>query len=160
MERIYIAFAIDAGKRTPEEKIRKYEVTKLRYNNPTLTYEEYAKFQMGFKDFDYFAIADPMGYYTTKKLAEEAVQNNTCDINEAGCYPYAAVLPLPTDCMYANSYAEDNDVLIYKYNFESGMYGPLPIRGNEDLIDRILQEVTGLIHMTSERRTNGKKEEG
>lgn len=32
-----------------------------------------------------------VGYFSKQKDAIEAVENNSCDLNEAGCYPHAVI---------------------------------------------------------------------
>ena len=138
---IYIVYAVDAGERSEQQKQKEYEIMKIRIDKPKLSYHQYENFKRAVKDYHYFADLEPMAYCQTMDAAKHIVENNICDFNECGAYPYAAIVAVPMEYVYPESYVLESDVLTYKYNMELDQYEQMkdgPIR------DRIVREIVGI----------------
>ena len=138
---IYIVYAVNAGERSQQQKQKEFEIMKIKYGKPKLTYEEFEKMKKSWKDYDYYASLEPMAYCQTMDDAKYIVTNNICDFNECGSYPYAAIAVMPMEYVYPESYMYEADVLTYRYNMDQDQY---ELMKDGPIHDRIVQQIVGI----------------
>lgn len=118
--KIFILFAVDIHERTEETWQKEFEICKINHENwKDKTVKEFKDFETGWghtHDIDDF----PAGYFLDQETALEYAKSNMADINEAGAYPYIAIVPRCVNCMYPESHTED--IIVLKFNKESRQY--------------------------------------
>ena len=128
IECVYVVRAIYVDEITEEKNKKEYEIYKLKYPGwKEKTYEDFLEFQKGWKKDKWDIGGFDSSYHMTKEEAIEYATKNIGDINEAGCYMYAAVCPLPLGVAYYNTDIDRNEILLFKYCNEKDEYEPLNI---------------------------------
>lgn len=126
MENIYYVQAISLQELTEELLNKEYEIHKIKYNQPKLTKEQFLKFMEDWHQSKYDIDSFISSYHETLEEAKEYAQRNIGDINEAGCYNYAAVCKAPLGLTYYNTGQNaKEDFILYKYDRESHSYKEL-----------------------------------
>jgi len=123
MNYIYIVRTIDLTEKTQSDLEREFEVMKI--NHPlwkTKTYEEFIDFMKGWKWDKYKQDYENNAYFETYEQAYEKVINNVCDINDGGIYDYVSIIKMPMNCCYTESYLEENDTTLFKFNYKEDTY--------------------------------------
>lgn len=142
----YVVRAIYADEITKEKNERNYEIHKIKYNKPNLTLDEFNKFQSDWKLNKWDIGGFDSSYHFDKEEAINYAKKNIGDINEAGCYMYAAVCPLPIGLAYYNTGIDKNDIILFKYEREEDEYKTwTPDSSEKELYERILNYVWGFI---------------
>lgn len=137
MSNIYIVNAISVTEYKEEDLKRKHTAHNC-LNERQLTYEEYLKFLKNWKEDTYSISSFISSFHLEYEKAKEYAENNLGDINEAGCYNYAAIIKAPMDCFYYNSYQNPKtDFELYKYNSETKKY---------ELLDKSAKEYNYIIN--------------
>lgn len=131
MEKIYITHAISLENKTEESLKKEYEIKCLKYNKK-FDWNCFLKILKQTYEDKYSIGGFISGFYNKKEEATYAIVNNIGDINEAGCYPYAAVCTADIGVAYYDSYQNiETDFDIYEYNFDSKKYEPLNKEADE-----------------------------
>ena len=143
MSYIYSVIAISLEEYT-EERLKKLHASHNCLYSKQLTFEEFLKFQKQWKEDSYDISSFVSSYHLEYKTAKEYVEGNVCDINEAGCYNYAAISKIPIDATYYNSCQNPNtDFDIYKYNIETKEYELLDKKAKE--YEYLIRHVWGCV---------------
>lgn len=144
--KIYIVYAISAGQKTEEQRRKEFAMHSVR-NRKFRYFQDFCEFLKKWDDYDYYGAADVMGYFLFKDDARKAVESNMADINEAGTYPYAAILALDTGCMYPEAYImPDAYIPVFQYNRDKDRYEEMTQTEENSKFLRFLKKtVTGMI---------------
>lgn len=143
---IYYVEAIDIDEKTEDDLKKEYEIHKIKYNK-NISYDEFIRFKKGWRDDKYSISSFISSYHLTKEEALEYAKRNIGDINEAGAYPYVAVVTAPTGISYYNSCQnKDEDFIILKYNREKDEYEEICENDKKsDLYSALVSAVWGMI---------------
>lgn len=141
MDQMFVVYAVSAHKLTPEEKVRMFEMHKIKYDRPDYDFESFAKTMTAWNDFEYSVSCSFMGAFVNIEEAHAAVVENRVDFNECGLYNFAAIVPIPVGIMYAKTYVDKETIRLYQY--DNGVYKSL-VFNDSRLCRKILQELTGM----------------
>lgn len=146
-EKIYVVNAIYADELTKEDNEKEFEIYKIRYEIwKNKTFEEFLNFQRGYKKDKWNIGGFDSSYHTTKEEAIKFITENIGDINEAGCYNYASVSPIPMGCAYYNSRMNKNDIVLFKWNKGTHRYEIFnKTTENSELYNGLISYVWGFI---------------
>ena len=123
MDYIYIVRTIDLKVKTEQDLKNGYEVFKINYPNwRTKTYEDYIDFMKDWKRDKYEQGYEENAYCETYEQAYMKVINNICDMNDGGLYDYASIIKTPVDYCYPESYLEDEDTTLFKFDYKRNSY--------------------------------------
>ena len=133
MDKIYCVKAISLSEYSEEKLRERYKITKIEHPVwQEKTFEDYLNFLKGWKDDKYLTDSFISSYHTKRNDAIKCVTENIGDINEAGSYNYAAILPVPLNTVYPESNVSYDDVKFFKFNRESEKY--------EEITDKSIPE--------------------
>ena len=126
---LYIVYAISVQNKTDDILKREYECDLIKHNRSRekFTYERFLQLLDSWGLRRYNISTSEMSFHYKYKDAELCVVNNVCDINEAGCYPYAAIVRVPIGATYFETYIKEDDVEIYKYHHDIDKYRPFSL---------------------------------
>lgn len=114
---VYILYAVNAHRNTDRDRHEKYLHSDYRGS-----FEQYCQFLKNLGEYSFRAYWYTAGYFQTYESACEAAAGNAGDICEAGSYPYAAVVEIPMDCVYPESYLTRDSVTLFQYVREEARY--------------------------------------
>ena len=142
--KIYCVSAISLEEISEEKMKHLYEIHKVKYNKPNLSYEDFLSFKKSWKEDKYIIDSFISSYHFSKEEAISFAKKNIGDINECGSYEYAGVSTIYVGHAYHNAHQnKDTDFLIYKYNREIDEYEPLDEESKE--YKAILHHLWGFI---------------
>lgn len=150
--KIFILSAIDIHKRNEKRWQELFEICKIQHplwRKKSL--EEYKEFESGWGqlyDIDDFNAA----YFIDKDTAIEYAKANMADINEAGAYPYIAIVPRCINIMYPESH--DEEITVLKYDHTSDKYNIVNINDDKYVMP-IIQHFNP--HPISPKKDKGKE---
>lgn len=121
-ESIYVCYVVSVMKETEESLRKRYEVYKLQYDKPYVTFERFMELQRSWRTDKCIISSFEVGYFDDKEDAVKAISSNMADINECGAYPFAAIVEMPKNCFYPNTYASRNEVMVFKFDQISKTY--------------------------------------
>ena len=125
MDKIYRIHVFDTGEKTDEMRDLEYRIQMVRRGEGCgLSFRDYCAFLKAWGDYSYYIRDDIVGFYTDQGEAVRAVSENRADINEAGRYPYAAIVPVPVDCMYPNGDIKEDKIELFTYDRMHDQYVP------------------------------------
>lgn len=127
--KIFILSAVDIHKRDDKRWQELFEICKVQHPGwRKNTMNEYKEFEINlgrlYDIYDFNA-----AYFIDKDKAIEYAEANVADINEAGAYPYIAIIPRCTNLMYPETHNEEITVL--KYDRTSGKYNIVKVNDDE-----------------------------
>ena len=124
MDKIYYVEAYSIEE-IDEEYIKKsLEMERVKHGpNWKMSLDEYKKFLHSWGKDKYTFSGEIISFHETKEEAIEAAVNNYGDINEAGCFEYAAVVGAPLGtAYYETSVNPKEDIFVFKFNHDIGKY--------------------------------------
>lgn len=123
LQRIHIIYAIDAKEKTKDDLLKEHEIFKIQHPNwQKSTFSEFLSFQKEWKHDKYSFDVEDIAYFLDKQKAIDFISNNRTDINEAGAYPFAALLSVPIGTSYARAHTRFEDVMLFEYDPLSDQY--------------------------------------
>ena len=141
-ECIYYVSAISLNKNTEEDVKRMYEIHKIKYNKPNLSFEDFVKFMSNWEKTDYSIDSFISSYHTSLGEALFYAINNAGDINEAGCYNYVGVVRAKVGYTYYDSNINSTeDIFVGRYNRESDEYELIGVE--DELYEVLIQHLYG-----------------
>lgn len=146
--KIHYVLVIDMDEITDERKRKNYYKMLIEHNKQEkeFTYEKYEKFIKDWKEDKYSFSSFQSSFHTSRKEAIEYVTKNIADINEAGCYNYAAVVSAPIGLAYYNTGVNpEKDIKLFKYNRETDSY--VPMDKKEDGFRQLRDHAWGMISL-------------
>jgi len=133
MDFIYIIRTIDVETKT--EEILQKEFTIMRINHTlwqNKTYKEYLLFLKLWKDYKFVKSYEDNAYCDSYKVAYGKVINNSCDINDGGVYDYVSIIKTPTNCCYPETYTNEKDFTLFKFDYIKKEYFEVAEDYNEE----------------------------
>ena len=107
--KIYYVSAISLEEITEEKMKHLYEIHKVKYNKPNLSYEDFIEFKKSWKEDEYIIDSFISSYHLSKEEAIQYAIENIGDINECGSYPYAGVSTAYIGHAYHNACQNKNN---------------------------------------------------
>lgn len=142
MEHIFLVFMVDVEEKNILDWEKEMNIMKIEYGWKYKSIEDYKDFLKDVhKCIDYKITKEVVGYFTDEKLARQMLLDNVFDVNDGGSYPYAAIMKLPMNTFYPDSYSVENKPQVFKFvkSIETGERGYICVtKENGELKDDFL----------------------